>query len=98
MSAEIPEFTDKSEVKRPKLNVKPIFKLKISHLLNIVYDKINECFKFENNEVNIVMCCGRITDIFRDDSIFSFESKEFKIFGSLCLTYYLNKHLKLFLF
>ena len=78
---EIPEFTDKTEnptAKRFKSDtkiVKPLFKFKIKDLLEIPYDKSNDIFKFKNYNISFIMCGGKITDIFRDDTIFAFESE-----------------------
>lgn len=74
----IPEFTDTSEetaTKRPRLKIKPLFKFRIVDLLSIPYDKSSDSFKYKSYDVNLVMCGGKITDIFRDDIIFAFESK-----------------------
>lgn len=74
----IPEFTDTSEetaTKRPRFKIKPLFKFRIVDLLSIPYDKSNDSFKYKSYDVNLVMCGGKITDIFRDDIIFAFESK-----------------------
>lgn len=74
----IPEFTDNSEdivVKRPRLAIKPLFKLKIANLLTMPFDEASDSFKLKDHDVSLIMCGGKITDIFRDDTIFAFESK-----------------------
>lgn len=85
-SDDIPEITDKI-VDEPKdkpvikrfrgedREVKPLFKFRIKDLLGMNYDKSNDVFKFKNYNVSFIMCGGKISDIFRDDTIFSFERK-----------------------
>ena len=81
---EIPESTDKTSEnpivkqlgvfgEKPR-EVKPLFKFQIKDLLQMEYDKLDDVFKFKNYEVSFVSCGGSISDIFRDDIIFSFES------------------------
>lgn len=77
-SIQIPEYTDKNNPnKRQKVSTKPLFKMKIADLQSLEHDPDPDadCFKFKNHDLSLVMCGGKITDIFRDDNLFSFERK-----------------------
>lgn len=49
--------------------------MKIGDLQSLEHDPAADCFKFKNHELSLVICGGQITDIFRDDYLFSFERK-----------------------
>lgn len=65
--------------KNPTL-VKALFKLKIVDLLEIPFNEENNEFMFKNKPVNLVMFGGKIENIYRDGSLFSFRGEIYYFF------------------